>query len=50
MRAVVRAVETKTVSIREVAGGTAFGHVPRRVEKEEVVTRELDVQAVMEQE
>ena len=47
MRIVVRAVETRTVTTREVVGGR-FGHVPRIVETEEVMTREVDARAAME--
>ena len=47
LRIVVRAVETRTVTTREVVGGR-FGHVPRIVETEEVMTREVDARAAME--
>ena len=43
------AVETRKVSIRETDGGTNIGHVPRGVKVKEVVTRQLDVQAVLEE-
>ena len=47
--AVASAVETRRVFIREVEGGTADSHVPREVKTKEVVTRELDVQAVLQE-
>ena len=43
VRAVTRAVKTRTVFIREMEGGTAVGNVSRSVQTEEVVTRKLDV-------
>ena len=49
VRAVACAVETRTVSIREVEVGAAVGGVPRSVKTEEVVTRMLDVHAVLEE-
>ena len=49
MRAEARAVETRRHSIREVDIVTDIGHVPRGVKIEEVVTRQLDVQDVLEE-
>ena len=45
----ILAVETRTVSIREVEGGTAVSHVSRGVKTEEGVTRKLDIQAFLEE-
>ena len=50
VRAAAHAVEMRTVSIREVEGGTAVSNVLWSVKTEEVVTRKLDVQAVLEEE
>ena len=49
VRADANAVETRRVSIREVDGGTYIGHIPRGVRIKEVVTRQLNVQAVLEE-
>ena len=48
-RANARAVETRRISIRDLDGGTDIGHGPRGVKIEEEVTRQLDVEPVLEE-
>ena len=50
LRIEVRAMETKTVTRREVVVGGRFGHVPRIVETEveKVMTREVEARVAIE--